>query len=165
MKKVLTILLIGIFLFGCPAYTYAKDAKMAYVDLDRVFEGYKKTKQAYKDLDNKLKKKEKERKKKVDGIRRLKDEFELLSDRGKEEKQMAIDDKISNLNEFDRKAKDEFKKERINAIRSISNEIDIVIQGHGKKNGYDYIFSSRSLVFGKDTYDITDEILKILNKK
>ncbi|NQU73455.1 MAG: OmpH family outer membrane protein [Candidatus Omnitrophica bacterium] len=165
MKKVLAILVIGVFLFGWLVCAYAKDAKMAYVDLDRVFEGYQKTKLAYKDLDNKLKNKEKKRKKMVDGIRRLKDEFELLSDKGKEEKQMAIDDRISSLNEFDRKAKDEFKKERINAIRDISNEIDIVIQGHGKKNDYDYIFSSRSLVFGRDAHDITKEILKILNKK
>ena len=165
MKRILTTLLIGLFLFVGVGFLYAKDVKMAYVDLDKVFEEYNKTKEAYKSLDSKLKDKEIERKKMVDEIRRLKDEFELLSDKGKEEKQTNIDEKMNALSEFDRKAKDEFKKERINAIREISNEIDIVIQDYGKTQSYDYIFSSRAFVFSKDEYDITGEIVKILNAK
>lgn len=165
MKKGLTILFVGLFLFSGTIYAYAKELKTAYVDLDKVFEEYNKTKEAYKSLDNKLKDKEAERKKMVDEVRRLKDELELLSDKGKEEKQAVIDEKINALSEFDRKAKDELKKERINAIRDISNEIDIVIQNYGKSQGYDCIFSSRALVFGKDEYDITNDIVKILNTK
>ncbi|MBI4335952.1 MAG: OmpH family outer membrane protein, partial [Candidatus Omnitrophica bacterium] len=144
---------------------YAKDLKIAYVDLDKVFEEYNKTKEEYKSLDDKLKQKEGERKKMVDEVRRLKDELELLSDKGKEEKQVVIDERINALSEFDRKAKDEFKKERMSAIRDISGEMDKVIQEYGKAQGYDCVFSSRSLVFGKDEYDITQEILKILNAK
>ncbi|MCM8782533.1 MAG: OmpH family outer membrane protein [Candidatus Omnitrophica bacterium] len=165
MKKVLTILFLGFFLCGWAIYSFAKDIKMAYVDLDRVFEEYNKTKEAYKSLDGKLKDKEAERKKMVDEVRRLKDELELLSDKGKEEKQATIDEKINALGEFDRKAKDEFNKARIEAIRNISKEIDIVIQDYGKSQGYDYIFSSRAFVFGKDEFDITDNIIKILNSK
>lgn len=165
MKSILTVFFIGLFLLVSVGFSYAKDIKMAYVDLDKVFEEYNKTKDAYKALDNKLKDKELERKKMVDEIRRLKDEFELLSDKGKEEKQATIDEKMNALSEFDRKAKDEFKKERVNAIREISNEIDIVIQDFGKTQGYDYIFSSRAFVFSKDEYDITEEIVKTLNSK
>lgn len=165
MKKGLTILFVGLFLFSGAIYAYAKELKVAYVDLDRVFEEYNKTKEAYKSLDNKLKEKEAERKKMVDEVRRLKDELELLSDKGKEEKQGVIDEKINTLGEFDKKAKDELKKERINAIREISNEIDIVIQDYGKSQGYDCLFSSRALVFGKDDYDVTNDIIKILNTK
>lgn len=165
MRKIFAILFMGLFLFVGTICVYAKDEKVAYVDLDRVFEEYNKTKEQYKILDDKLKQKEGERKKMVDEIRRLKDELELLSDKGKEEKQALIDDKINALSEFDRKAKDEFKKERINAIREISNEIDKVIQQHGKEQGYDFIFSSRALVFGKDEYDATEDIIKILNTK
>ena len=165
MKRVLMILMTGLFLFSGVVFTYAKDIKMAYVDLDKVFEEYNKTKDEYKSLDGKLKDKEAERKKMVDEIRRLKDELELLSDKGKEEKQAAIDEKMNSLNEFDNKAKDEFKKERINAIKDISNEIDVVIQDYGKKEGYDYIFSSRAFVFSKDEYDITETIVKTLNTK
>ena len=165
MRKILTVLFVGLFLFTGIIYAYAKEVKMAYVDLDKVFEEYNKTKDTYKSLDAKLKDKEAERKKMVDEIRRLKDELELLSDKGKEEKQAAIDEKINALGEFDRKAKDEFKKERINAIREISNEIDIVIQDYGKNQGYDYLFSSRAFVFSKDEYDVTNEIIKSLNTK
>ena len=165
MKRVLTVILAGLFLLVGVAYTYAKELKIAYVDLDKVFEEYNKTKDEYKALDGKLKQKESERKKIVDEIRKMKDELDILSDKGKEEKQAAIDEKMSTLNEFDRKAKDEFKKERISAIKTISNEIDIVIQDYGKTQGYDCIFSSRALVFGKDEYDITDAVIKLLNTK
>lgn len=165
MKKILVLLMVGMFLFGGVVYSYAKELKIAYVDLDKVFEEYNKTKEEYKLLDNKLKEKESERKKMVDEVRRLKDELELLSDKGKEDKQAAIDDKINALSEFDKKARDEFKKERLDAIRNISNEIDIVIQDYGKTQGYDCLFSSRALVFGKDEYDITDTIIKTLNAK
>lgn len=165
MKRILTVLVVGMFILGGAIFAYAKDLKMAYVDLDKVFEEYNKTKEAYKTLDGKLKDKEAERKKMVDEVRRLKDELELLSDKGKEEKQASIDEKINTLGEFDRKAKDEFKKERIDAIRNISNEIDMVIQDYGKTQGYDYIFSSRAFVFSKDDYDITDGVIKLLNAK
>ncbi|MEI8175754.1 MAG: OmpH family outer membrane protein [Candidatus Omnitrophota bacterium] len=158
-------LLAGLFVAGTPLRSYAKDVKIAYVDLDKVFEEYNKTKDAYKVLDSKLKDKETERKKMVDDVRRLKDEFELLSDKGKEEKQAAIDEKINTLSEFDRKAKDDFKKERMSAIKDISNEIDVVIQEYGKTEGYDYIFSSRAFVYSKDEYDITESVVKVLNSK
>jgi outer membrane protein len=165
MKRAFTLLFIGLFLFGGLIYAHAKDLKMAYVDLDKVFEEYNKTKEEYKALDNKLKQKESERKKMVDEVRRLKDELELMSDKGREEKQAVIDEKINSLTEFDRRAKDDFKKERMNAIRDISNEIDRVIQAYGTSQGYDYVFSSRALVYGQEGYDITGDILKILNAK
>lgn len=165
MKRLIVLFVAVMFLLGGAVYSYAKDLKIAYVDLDKVFEEYNKTKDEYKNLDNKLKGKENERKKMVDEVRKMKDELELLSDKGKEEKQTAIDEKINNLSEFDKKARDEFKKERMDAIKNISNEIDGVIQDYGKAQGYDLIVSSRALVYGKDEFDITDVIIKALNSK
>jgi outer membrane protein len=165
MKRILTVVFVMAFLFIGAIAVYAKDLKMAYVDIDRIFEEYNKTKEEYKNLDGKLKAKEAERKKMVDEIRRMKDELELLSDKGKEEKQSSIDEKINALSEFDRKAKNDFQKERMTAIKDISGEIEKAIQDYGKDNGYDFLFSSRSMVYGKDEYDITNEIIKVLNAK
>ena len=165
MKRILIVVLVGLFLFAGAIGAYAKELKAAYVDIDKVFEEYNKTKEEYKSLDDKLKAKEGERKKMVDEVRRMKDELELLSDKGKEEKQAAIDEKINALSEFDRKAKSEFQKQRMDAIKNISGEIEKVIQEYGKNNGYDFLFSSRSMVYGKDEYDITGEIVKLLNTK
>jgi outer membrane protein len=163
--RTLVVAVALLFFIGSTVCGYAKELKVAYVDIDRVFEEYNKTKEEYKSLDDKLKAKEAERKKMVDEIRRMKDELELLSDKGKEDKQAAIDEKINALSEFDRKAKSEFQKERMDAIKNISGEIENVIQEYGKNNGYDFLFSSRSMVYGKDEYDITAEITKMLNAK
>jgi outer membrane protein len=165
VKKILVLFVACAFIFGGTLCSYAKELKLGYVDLDKIFDEYHKTKEAYKALDGKLKAKEAERKKMVDEVRRLKDELELLSDKGKEEKQAAIDEKIAALTEFDNKAKDELKKERIESIRTISAEIDGVIQGYGKDQGFDLILASRSLVFGKDEYDATEAVIKMLNAK
>ncbi|MFH1847732.1 MAG: OmpH family outer membrane protein [Candidatus Omnitrophota bacterium] len=164
-RKGFAFLFAAIFLLGSAALVSAADLKIGYIDLDKTFEEYNKTKDVYESLDAKLKGKEKERKGMVDGIRKLKDEIELLSDKGREEKQVAIDEKISQLGEFDRKTKDEFRRERMKAIRDISGEIDVILQDYGKKNGYDLIVSSRALVYGKSGMDITAEIIGLLNKQ
>lgn len=168
LVKIMRVVLFCLLLLGYSVYggNIAKvwALNIAFIDLERTFEDYNKTKEAYKRLDKKLREKEKQRKKMVEEIRRLKDELELLSEKGKEEKQVLIDEKISQLGEFDRKTKDEFRRERLKAIREISQEIEAVIQQYGKTHGYDFIVSSRSLAFGRDELDITDEILKILNK-
>lgn len=165
MKKIFMVLFSGLFLFIGAVCGYAKELKMAYVDLDKVFEEYSKTKETYKSLDGKLNNKEAERKKMVDEIKRLKDELELMSDKGKEEKQVVIEEKINALNEFTRKAELEFKKERFSAIRDISDAIAAFMQDYAKSEGYDYLFSSRAFAFAKDEYDITNAVIKKLNEK
>ena len=79
---------------------FAKEYKIGYVDLAKVFDDYKKTKDSEKVLADKGKAKEAERKALVDELRKLKDEQSLLSEKAKAEKQTVIDGKIKNLQDF-----------------------------------------------------------------
>jgi len=56
----------------------------------------------------------------------------LMSEKGKQEKQTAIDEKIKNLQDFDGTARDELREERDGMVREILTEIDKVIQDYGK---------------------------------
>lgn len=148
---------------GCEL-VHAKENKIGYVDLAKVFEEYKKTKESEKTLENKGKAKEAERKKMVDELRKLKDEQALLSDKAKAEKQTIIDQKIKNLQEFDAATRDELLKDRNDLLGGILKNIEKVIADYSKENGYDFIMNSRMLLYGGDQYDLTAEILKRLNK-
>jgi len=153
------------FALGLPAAAdEAKAIKIGYINLGRALDEYEKTKKSEATLEKKLDKKEKEREKLVEEIKELKDEITLMSDKGRREKQDIIDEKIKNLQEFDKGARNELQDERDEVLRDILGEINNVISEYGKKNGYTAILNDRVLVYGDETIDITQEIIDILNK-
>ena len=163
-KIVLAVAVIFVLAILVPQYSFAKEYKIAYVDLAKVFDEYSKTKEADKALEEKGKSKEADRKKLVDDIRKLRDEQALLSDKAKAEKQPAIDAKIKQLQDFDRSARDEIIKQRNDSVGNILKDIEKVVTDYSKQEGYDVIFNSRMLLYGNETMDLTPEILKRLNK-
>lgn len=159
--------IFAIGLFGGAAVcekAYAKEYKIGYVDLAKVFDEYKKTKESEKSLEEKGKAKEAERKKLVDELKKLKDEQALLSEKGKAEKQKIVDDKIKILQDFDRLVRDELMKERNDRLAAIMKDIEGVVTAYAKESGYDLIVNSRALLYGSEQYDLTKEVLSRLNK-
>lgn len=168
MRKIVALTAAVIFVLGLSAaatdMASAKEYKIAYVDLAKVFDEYKKTKESEKALEGKGKGKEAERTKMVDELRKLKDEQALLSEKAKAEKQTVIDNKIKVLQDFDRKTRDELLKERNDALGGILKDIEKVVNDYAKATGYDLILNSRMLLYGGEQYDLTSEILSRLNK-
>ena len=134
------------------------------IDLAKVFDEYKKTKESEKVLEEKGKAKEADRKKYVDELRKLKDEQALLSEKAKAEKQKVIEDKIKVLQDFDKVVRDELMKERNDRLAVIMKDIEGVVTAYAKEAGYDLVANSRALLYGSDQYDLTKEILSRLNK-
>jgi Skp family chaperone for outer membrane proteins len=169
MKKSIVLLTavifaVGLFFGPACAKVFAKESKMAYVDLAKIFDEYKKTKDSEKVLEAKGKTKEAERTKMVDEVKKLKDEQALLSEKGKAEKQGAIDMKIKALQEYDSKTRNELIKDRNDMLGGIMKDIEKVVTDYAKATGYDIVFNSRMLLYGSEQYDITSEILTRLNK-
>ena len=161
---ILMFLFFSLFI-SSPAVCQQKNTdKLGYIDLLKVFDGYSKTKEFEENLGRKEKEKSGERRKIVDEIRRLKDELELLTDKVKRDKQNLIDEKIKKLQNFDIATRDELTKQRDDMLRDILKEIDGVVSEYAKKEEYLFIFNSRFLIYGDETIDITDEIIKLLNK-
>lgn len=143
---------------------FAKEYKIGYVDIGKVFDMYKKTKDSEKMLADKAKAKEDERKVMIDEMRKLKDEQALLSEKAKAEKQTVLEEKARKLQEFDRKTQDELMKERNDLLGGILKDIEGVIAVYAKEQGYDIIMNSRTLLYGKQDFDMTEEILNRVNK-
>jgi Skp family chaperone for outer membrane proteins len=155
---------VGLFSGAVLETASAKESKMGYVDLAKVFDEFKKTKESEKALEEKGKAKEAERNKMVEELRKLKDEQALLSEKAKGEKQAIIDSKIKVLQDFDRVTRDALVKERNDMLGGILKDIEKVVADYAKANGYDIVLNSRMLLYGGEQYDMTNEILSRLNK-
>ena len=167
MRKFAVLAVAAVFacaMFFGIAQAGAKEYKIGYVDLAKVFDEYKKTKDSEKNLESKGKAKEAERANMIEELRKLKDEQALLSDKAKAEKQVILDNKIKILQDFDRKTRDELVKERNDMLALILKDIEKVVADYSKSNGYDFIMNSRMLLYGGTEYDLTNEVLSRLNK-
>ena len=156
------IVLVGTF-FSNSAALYAAGDKIGYVDLARIFDEYQKTKEFDKSLEAKGAQKQADRDKMVAEVKKLRDEAELLSAKAKDDRQALIDDKIKNLQEYDRVTRDSLRKERDNMVRDILKEIETVLQDYGKNQGYSFIFNDRVLVYKSEQADLTTPVIKVLN--
>jgi len=159
------LVLAAFFVSVAGGSAYAAESKIAFVDVAKVFDGYEKTKAQDKVLADAGEKKQQERETKVQEIRRLKDELALLSDKNKEEKQLAIDEKVKSLQEFDAIAGKELREKRDGAVKEILKDIDDLIKDYGSKKAFDFIFNERAMVYRNDKFDVTNEILTELNSK
>jgi len=164
MTAVVVAVLFACGTFAGVSAVSAKELKMAYVDLAKIFDEYKKTKDAEASLAAKAKGKEDERKGMVDDLRKMKDEQSLLSEKAKADKQKLIDDKIRILQEFDMKTRDELVKERNDMLGGILKDIESLVTAYAKEQGYDLILNSRMLLYGNEQIDLTNEIMTRLNK-
>lgn len=158
---VFALFLTFTFIMEIPVFA---EVKFGYVDFVRVFNNYKKTVKVEEGLEKKGEKKQKERDELVAKIRKLKDEIELLSDEAKKDKKEEFDKKVKELQEFTSKSSKELLKEKDDAAREIIEEFDKVVKELGKKEDYTFIFDQRTILYGGKAYDLTDEVLKALNK-
>lgn len=142
---------------------FAKEYRIGYVDLAKVSDEYAKTKDFEKTFEAQVKGKDAERQKFVDEIRKLKDEQALLSDKAKAEKQTIIDGKITGLQDFDRKVREELIKQRNQMLGEIQKDIDTVISAYSKEAGYDIVLIRQTVLFAGPELDLTAEVVKRLN--
>ena len=162
-KFVTVVSFVAAGLIAASGAAQAVGEKIGYVDLARVFDEYQKTKEFDKSLETKGAGKQAERDKMVADVKKLRDEAELLSAKAKDDKQAVIDDKIKQLQDFDRTTRDGLRKERDGMVKDILKEIEVVIQDYGKAQGYGYIFNDRVLVYKSEGSDLTPQVIKVLN--
>ncbi len=158
--KGLAVLAFGLML-ATPAF--AKDLKVAYVDLSRVFDNYQKT----KDFDAVLQKEgegfKQELDAKVQKVRDAQSKLALLKDDEKQKVSAQIEKDKADLIEFDKQKRTELAKKRDDKVREILLEVEKIVSNMAKKEGYSFIFNDRVLIYGDQEQNITDKVLKSLN--
>lgn len=173
MKKSLLILALALAVISCnkeagsPA---ASGLKTAYVDTEKLSKEY----EEFKDLDSQSKTKQevlgRELETKVQQFRLDASSYQQEAQakgpqwaqlKGQElqkrEQELGIEQQS-----MAKQLQDEFGAKNDTVVKKMKK----FIQDYGKKNGYDYIFSSAdvsSIMYAKNGYNITEEILKQLN--
>jgi len=143
--------------------TYAQE-KFAYVDLTKIFSEYSKTKDYDKVLGDKQASYEKERDKLVNDVKQFQDKMNLLNDKEKEAKKGDLENKIKNLQEFDRQKQGDLRKEQDEKMKELLKDINDAIKQFAEKEGYAMVFNDRVLVYQDKKLDVTDKIISIVNK-
>ena len=159
-------ILFAIFTFAASTPAVAQGLeKIGYVDLSRLFDEYYKTKDYDKVLEQKHKTFEEERQVKVDKIQESIGKLGLLADDKKADLESNIEEMKAEVLEYDRQKRTDLTKERNEKIREILLEIEKVVSDYAQKEKYSVILNDRVLIYGNQTFDLTEEILKVLNKK
>ncbi len=165
MKKLAVLFCSAMFVLSLFAGKAQAADKFAYVNLTKIFGEYGKTKDYDKVLGDKENIYNNERDKKVNEIKQVQEKFNLLSDKEKEVKKSEIETKIKALQEYDRTKQTDLRKDQDEKMKDILKDIEGVIKQYALKNGYTMVFNDRVLVYQDKSMDITEDIIKLLNKK
>jgi Skp family chaperone for outer membrane proteins len=167
MLRKLSVIVLAVFMLGmfvAPS-GYSQGGKVGYVDLRRAFYEYEKTKSFETDLNDLTEERQEERTKKIEAITKLRDEAELLSGDAKAKKQREIEPKITELQEYDRETRQKLLNKKNDMFRVVIDDIQKIVEDMGKKGKYDFILDSRNVMYGKPAFDLTEDVIKQLNKK
>jgi len=148
-----------------PADPAAPVQKIGIVNLDKILHEYKRTLVSDKKLEEFYNAKQAERERLVSEVKNLREELVLLNEESRRERQQQVEGKMKGLADFDRESKDALQKARDQAIKEILDEVEEVVTSFSKEKGFDLVISSRAVLYGVETLDLTDPILTILNDR
>lgn len=166
----------------------AQDIKIATVDMKRLLKDYYRTEEAQQELNEKQALLSKANNEKQKGIQELEAEIGVLRKQFedpslnqakkteiREQLQLKHEEGIAmnrSLKEFlDRKSR-QVQEEMQRQMRGILEEISKLLEEKAKAEDFDFVFDKSGnsttqvpvLLYSKDTYDITESLLKDLNK-
>ena len=164
MKSIKILGLVLVVMFAAATFARAaEDQNFAYVDLARLFDQYERTKEYDKVLEAENNKFQEERNKKIDQIRELQGKAAMLKDEAKAKNDQEIEKLKTDILEFDRVKRTDLTKARDEKVREILLEIEKVVSEYAKAQNITFVLNDRVLIYGKDTLNISEPVLKTLN--
>ena len=169
MKKIkflLSFLIILLFSMNIPL-AYAE--KIVYIDMDRIMKLSKAGKNAISKI-NDQKKKDVSKFQKIEKELKLKEEDlikkkNVISAEEFNKKLENLSKEINNYRTLRQEAIDLSTKSRLNASADFAEKIKPILAEYASENNIDMIIQKKNIIMGKTDLDITDEILKIVDKK
>ncbi len=143
--------------------------KTAFLDLDYVLNNSNLGKKIYKDLEtinkkifSEFKLKEKNIKEKRDTINKTKN---IASKEKLEEDIEIFNQEVDSYKQEKNKIMMDFQKLKNKKLDNFLKNITPLIQDYMAENSIDILLEKKNIFIGKDTKDITNEIIKIINTK
>lgn len=153
----------------------ASPSKLAFIDITVISEKYTAYKQAKADLEKRQNQAKQQVKSLEDRITKLQEDFKakesLLTDKKKKEMQDQYDQLLQEYQRTGRQKTQELMQMEQEATQQILTEIKSTVKALAVQKNYDMVVDKNSVVYGADDLgvrfgdDITEEVVKILNKK
>tara|TARA_Y100000816_G_scaffold124668_1_gene87703 strand:- start:279 stop:809 length:531 start_codon:yes stop_codon:yes gene_type:complete len=169
MKKLKILLSFVLILYFCLNSNSVFANKIVYINMDKIMQISKAGKEAISKI-NDQKKKDVSKFQKIEKDLKSKEE-ELISKKNvisAEEFNKKLDSlskEINNYRTLRQEAIDLSTKSRLNASADFSEKIKPILAEYAKENNIDMIIQKKNIIMGKTDLDITDDILKIVDKK
>lgn len=175
-KKIIVLIALAISIVACNQKEEAKtvkEVKTAYVDTSVLMKEYTAT----KDLDAKYKSKGQEKGRLLEAeINRFKQEAQNFQAQAQangqewaQKKGAELQRREQQLAQAQQALSQQLQQEGGAEMDSIVSTVKKTIKAYGKEKGYSYIYgtgdSNASVLYAEDKFDITKDILKILNDK
>jgi outer membrane protein len=150
------------------------ELKIGYINSEKIFAEYQGTKDAQAKFNKEVAKWEQEATERQKEIKESKEQLEkqslLLSDERKKEIEDKLRQKMVEYQEFLQNKfgqKGEALEKNEELTKPILDKINKIIEKIAQEDKYDYIFDARTsgIVFAKQSYDLTERVVAILNKE
>ena len=175
MKKIIVIIAIAISIVSCNENqpTTVKEVKTAYVDTSVLMKEYTEA----KDIEAKYKAKAEEKGRQLEAeINRFKQEasgFQAQAQANGQEwaqkKGAELQRREQQLAQAQQALAQQLQQEGGAEMDSLISTVKKTIKAYGKEKGYAYIYgtgdSNASILYAEDKFDITKDIIKVLNDK
>jgi outer membrane protein len=172
MRKIIIVAALALSIVSCNKTAEGSSVKTAYVDTSKLMEEYTEA----KDIEAKYKAKSAEMGKELEEeIARFKSEAssfkanaEVKGAAWAQQKGMELQKREQQLSYAQNALLQQLQQESGVEMDSLVKNVKKFIKDYGKEKGYDYIYGTGeavSILYAKDQYDITSEVLKLLNDK
>lgn len=164
MKTLVVLAFISVLAVGC------QKQKTGFVNTEKVVKEYKDMTNAQdkygkmnEDMMAELQQKAQEYQTKVQDYQT---NMKSLSSSAREKKEEELMQERQQLQQEQQMRTQQLQQESQTAIDSVINKVKDQVKKYGEQNGYDYIYGQNdagSIMYAKDSYDLTDEVVKALN--
>ena len=165
MKKINNYLLILIFLLLSTSNSFAN--KIAYIDLDVVLKNSNLGKKIQTQLDSKKSEQLNKIKSEEIEIKQLEDEIRnkqnIISQEELKIEVAELKKRVKDFNSYKNQIKNEFNKNKNEQIMNFFNKIDPLLRAYMKENSIDILLNNKNIIIGKDSLDITEKMINIIN--
>ena len=165
MIKKLRLLLLIVFFVSINSTSNANN--IAYVNLDRILQNSNLGKKILTRIDqqkNIEKKKINERENNIKSLEEeIKNKQNIISKDEFNKELSKLRKSINELQSYKKQVYNNFEKSKNDEIILFFDQINPYVQDYLKENSIDILFNNKNIVIGKDSLDITDKLINIIN--
>ena len=143
----------------------AGEMKLAYVDTSEVVDRSLECKEFNREEQTKKDLKEEEAQKKMDELKKLREQMEALTDEKRKELMPQYERKAQELEDFVRQSRDEIYDRTSVAFKTIAQKVQRIIETLSRDMNLTLVIDAKAILFADKTKmtNLTDKVVEVLN--